>query len=179
MGKWEDAHVRSLETANPAEVSDVNRRTSHGRSRVVNGLLSIVTQSRGNENSESRASTGLLRGGTRRRQWVPRQWLYATRPKFRRLNGSLVDCLRNVEEVRLLVDLGKFFPGEVCLDIRPDRYFVTATRDNLHFAEEIALPNDTDTSVKEEHFKDGILEFVLPKKTEVGGPAKTGKGDDG
>jgi HSP20 family molecular chaperone IbpA len=110
---------------------------------------------------------------------VPRQWLYATRPKFRRLNGSLVDCLRNVEEVRLLVDLGKFFPGEVCLDIKPDRYFVTATRDNLHFAEEIPLPNDTDISMKEEHFKDGILEFVLPKKTEVGGPAKTGKGDDG
>ena len=152
----------------------------------MNGLLSFITQSRGAANRDGRTKTSLLEGGRpplRRGQWSPRQWLYATKPKFTRLNGSLVDCFNpafgGAEEVRLLMDLGDFRPGEVCLDIKPDRYFVTAARDDIHFAEEIPLPKDTDTSTKEEHFKDGILEFVLPKKIDVGGPAKTGKREHG
>jgi len=96
----------------------------------------------------------------------PRQWLYRTSPTFIRLNRPLADSLREWEEVRLILDLADFCPGHICLEICPDRYFITANHDGMNFTEEILLPNDVvDVLRREEHFKDGILELALTRKT--------------
>jgi HSP20 family molecular chaperone IbpA len=106
-----------------------------------------------------------------------RQWLYATKPVFSRLNHSLAEALDVAEEVRLVLDLADFRPGDIRLEISPDRYLIAAQHDTMQFAEEIPLPKAVDVSTKEEHFKDGILELVLPRRT-TGVPDHTGKGDD-
>ncbi len=110
--------------------------------------------------------TRFFMGGKRVPGGEPRQWLYATRPLFARLDGSLAKALEEVEEVRLLVDLGSFRPGDVRLEIKPDRYSITAIHGKMQFFKEIPLPKSVDAPRKEEHFKSGILELVLPRKSD-------------
>lgn len=63
-----------------------------------------------------------------------------------------------------MVNLQRFNEEDVRLEIKPHRYSITATGDNIQFFEEIALPESVDTLKKQEHFRNGILELVLPKK---------------
>lgn len=168
--------VNSVRAIGAAGVPDVVRNSVDGRDRALNGLLSIVSRSGGSETGRVLQGTVVSGWGRRSRLKSPRQWLYATKPKFVRLRNSLVDALKEAEEVRLLLDLADFCSGDVCLEIKPDRYFVTAIQDEVHFAEEILLPKETDVSLKEEHFKEGILELVLPRKTEEGESREHTKG---
>lgn len=95
----------------------------------------------------------------------PRKWVYETRPVFKRLmKEPLIDVFKEAEEVRIIIDLGGFSRGEVDIDIKTDRYIITASRGKHTFKEEILFPKDVDTANTEEHFKNGILELVLPKK---------------
>lgn len=105
------------------------------------------------------------------RRGEPQQWLYATRPFFARLHEPLAEALLAAEEVRLILDLQRFNQEDVRLEIKPDRYSITAANGNTEFFEEIVLPESVDTLKKEEHFSNGILELVLPRKTR---PARIG-----
>ena len=84
-------------------------------------------------------------GGRRVWRGEPQQWLYATRPFFARLHKPLSQALLAVEEVRLMVNLQRFNEEDVRLEIKPHRYSITATGDNIQFFEEIALPESVDT----------------------------------
>lgn len=98
------------------------------------------------------------------------EWVYETRPVFKRLKKEpLIDVFKEAEEVRIVMDLGGFNRGEVDIDIKTDRYIITALYGKEMFKEEILFPADVDTANTEEHFKNGILELVLPRKK---GPGK-------
>lgn len=95
----------------------------------------------------------------------PRKWVYETKPVFKRLmKEPLIDVFKEATEVRIIIDLGSFSRGEVDIDIKTDRYVITAARGKETFKEEILFPNDVDAANMEEHFKNGILELVLPMK---------------
>ncbi|MEK6791631.1 MAG: hypothetical protein AABY45_08030 [Deltaproteobacteria bacterium] len=95
----------------------------------------------------------------------PREWVYETKPVFKRwMKEPLIDVFKEAEEVRIIIDLGSFSRGEVDIDIKTDRYVITAVCGKETFKEEIVLPEDVDTVNTEEHFKNGILELVLPRK---------------
>ena len=86
---------------------------------------------------------------------------------FKRVKEPLVDVFKEAEEVRIIIDLGSFRRGEIDIDIKPNKYIITAIHGKEVFKEEIALPEDVDIDNTEEHFKNGILELVLPKKRSV------------
>jgi len=94
----------------------------------------------------------------------PREWLYETKPVFKKIRGPLVDVFREAEEVRIVIDLSGFKLGEVDIDIRPDRYIIKAFKQERTFLEEVLFPKDVDTDNVEERFRNGILELVLPRK---------------
>ncbi|MBI5232875.1 MAG: Hsp20/alpha crystallin family protein [Deltaproteobacteria bacterium] len=94
----------------------------------------------------------------------PREWLYETKPLFKKIRGPLVDVFKEAEEIRIVIDLSGFKTGEVDIDIRPDRYIIKAFKQEQTFREEVLFPKDVDTDNVEEHFRNGILELVLPRK---------------
>ncbi len=94
----------------------------------------------------------------------PREWLYETKPVFKKIRGPLVDVFKEAEEVRIVIDLSGFKLGEVDIDIRPDRYIIKAFKQERTFREEVLFPKDVDTENVEERFRNGILELVLPRK---------------
>jgi len=94
----------------------------------------------------------------------PREWLYETKPVFKKIRGPLVDVFKEAEEVRIVIDLSGFKLGEVDIDIRPDRYIIKAFKQERTFREEVLFPKDVDTDNVEERFRNGILELVLPRK---------------
>lgn len=98
---------------------------------------------------------------------TPKEWIYETKPVFKRVKEPLVDVFKEAEEVRIIIDLGSFRRGEIDIDIKPNKYIITAIHGKEVFKEEIALPEDVDIDNTEEHFKNGILELVLPKKRSV------------
>lgn len=142
------------------------------------GLISVVSDRSACGGDRSRGEILTFNGCWRSRQAQPRRWLYATKPKFVRLNDSPADALREAEEVHMILDLEDFRPGDIFLEISPSKYFVSARHNSAHFAEEICLPEDVDIVTREEHFRNGILELVLVRKT-GGGPVRTRKGDNG
>jgi HSP20 family protein len=95
---------------------------------------------------------------------TPRQWLYATKPAFARVEQPLAAALEEVEEVRLMMDLRPFWPADVRIEVKLDAYVITATRGELQFVEEIPLPDNVDMLMKEARFKNGVLELILPRK---------------
>lgn len=94
----------------------------------------------------------------------PREWLYETKPVFKKIRGPLVDVFKEAEEVRIVIDLSGFKLGEVDIDIRPDRYIIKAFKQDRTFLEEVLFPKDVDIDNVEERFRNGILELVLPRK---------------
>lgn len=105
-------------------------------------------------------------GGSFKAFKKPRKWVYETKPVFKRLiKEPLIDVFNEATEVRIIMDLGSFSRGEVDIDIKTDRYVITAARGKETFKEEILFPNDVDAANMEEHFKNGILELVLPRKS--------------
>jgi len=119
----------------------------------------------------------LFKGGRPVRDNVPRQWLYATKPRFARLRRPLAHALERMDEVHLILDLRRFRPGNVRIQIKPDGYFITAIRGDMRFVEKIVLPHNVDMLMKEQRFKNGILELVLPKKTILPAPPQHQKGN--
>jgi len=109
---------------------------------------------------KSQMSEGL----TRRVQRKPRQWIYETKPIFKKVREPLVDIFKEAKEVKIIIDLGGFSRGEIDIDIKPDKYTIFAKHQEQEFREEINLPPDVDVENTVESFKNGILEIVLPKK---------------
>jgi HSP20 family molecular chaperone IbpA len=103
-------------------------------------------------------STGLFK--------KPRNWKFQTKPLFKKIKGPLVDVFHEAEEVLIVIDLGGFKRGDVSLSIKADRYSIFAKRGGQEFREEIVLPPEVDTERCVEHFKNGVLEIVLPRKKE-------------
>lgn len=103
-------------------------------------------------------------GPVKKAAFKPREWVYETKPVFKRLKGPLIDVFSEAEEVRIIIDLGGFKRGEIDIDIQPDRYVITALKGEQVFSEEILIPKDVDPAAVEENYKNGILELVLPRK---------------
>ena len=114
-----------------------------------------ITDSKKREKSE---------GLGRRVQRRPRQWIYETKPIFKKVREPLVDVFREAKEVKIIIDLGSFSRGEIGIDIKPDKYIIFAKHEEQEFREEIDLPPDVDIENTAEYFKNGILEITLPKK---------------
>ena len=94
----------------------------------------------------------------------PRQWIYETKPIFKKIREPLVDVFREAKEVKIIIDMGSFSRGEVSIDIKPNKYIIFAKHGEQEFKEEIELPADVDIENTVEYFKNGILEITLPKK---------------
>ena len=94
----------------------------------------------------------------------PRQWIYETKPIFKKIREPLVDVFKEAKEVKIIIDMGSFSRGEVSIDIKPDKYIIFAKHEEQEFKEEIDLPPDVDIENTVEYFKNGILEITLPKK---------------
>ena len=97
-------------------------------------------------------------------QRKPRQWIYETKPIFKKVREPLVDVFKEAKEVKNIIDLGSFSRGEIDIDIKPDKYIIFAKHQEQEFREEIALPPGVDVENTAESFKNGILEITLPKK---------------
>ncbi len=95
---------------------------------------------------------------------IPRQWIYETKPIFKKVREPLVDVFREAKEVKIIIDLGNFSRGEIDIDIKPDKYVIFAKHQEQEFREEIKLPPGVDIANTTEYFKNGILEITLPKK---------------
>ena len=107
----------------------------------------------------------------------PRQWIYETKPIFKKIREPLVDVFREAKEVKIIIDMGSFSRGEVSIDIKPDRYIIFAKHEEQEFKEEIELPADVDIANTVEYFKNGILEITLPKKKSERSPHRKGAKD--
>ena len=94
----------------------------------------------------------------------PREWIYETKPIFKKVREPLVDVLKEATEVKIIIDLGSFSRGEVSLNMKPDKYIILAKHGEQEFEEEIELPPDVDIEKTTEYFKNGILEITFPKK---------------
>lgn len=116
-----------------------------------------------------RKSTGFKKGGEEKgfKPKVyrrPREWIYETKPIFKKVREPLVDVFKEATEVKIIIDLGSFSRGEVSLNIKPDKYIISAKHGEQEFEEEIELPPDVDIERTVEDFRNGILEITLPKK---------------
>lgn len=94
----------------------------------------------------------------------PRNWRFQTKPLFKKIKGPLIDVFHEAEEVLIVIDLGGFRRADVTLEMGPDRYSIFAKRGDQEFREEIALPREADVEKCVEHFRNGVLEIVLPRK---------------
>ena len=103
-------------------------------------------------------------GLKRKVQRKPRQWIYETKPIFKKVREPLVDVFKEAKEVKIIIDLGSFSRGEIDIDIKPDKYVIFAKHQEQEFREEIKLPPGVDIANTAEYFKNGILEITLPKK---------------
>lgn len=97
----------------------------------------------------------------------PRNWVFQTKPLFKKTRRPLVDVFHEAEEVLIVIDLGGFRRGDVSLRMRPERYSIFAKRGNQEFREEIPLPIEVDVENCVEQFRNGILEIVLPRKKKI------------
>ena len=98
----------------------------------------------------------------------PRNWVFQTKPLFKKIKGPLIDVFHESEEVLIVIDLGGFRRGDVLLEMGAERYSIFAKRGDQEFREEIALPPEVDIEKCVEHFRNGVLEIVLPRKKETG-----------
>lgn len=94
----------------------------------------------------------------------PRNWKFQTKPLFKKIKGPLVDVFHEAEEVLIVIDLGGIRRGDVALSMSAERYCISAKRGDQEFKEEIPLPPEVDIDRCVEHFRNGILEIVLPRK---------------
>jgi HSP20 family molecular chaperone IbpA len=98
----------------------------------------------------------------------PRDWRFQTKPLFKKIRGPLVDIFHEAEEVLIIIDLGGFRRGDVSLNMTAQGYVIDATRDEQRFQEEIRLPPEVDVKNCVEHFRNGVLEIILPRKRRKG-----------
>jgi len=94
----------------------------------------------------------------------PRQWIFETKPIFKKIKEPLVDVFKEASEVKIIIDLGSFSRGEIDIDMKPDKYIIFAKHEEQEFREEIDLPPHVDIESTSENFRNGILEITLPKK---------------
>jgi len=94
----------------------------------------------------------------------PRDWRFQTKPLFRKIREPLVDVFHEAEEVLIIIDLGGFCRGDVSLKMTPDSYLIHAKRGDHEFREEIRRPPEVDVERCVEHFRNGVLEIILPRK---------------
>jgi HSP20 family molecular chaperone IbpA len=97
----------------------------------------------------------------------PRNWRFQTKPVFKKIRGPLVDVFHEAEEVLIVVDLGGFRRGDILLSIKPEKYTIFAKRGDQEFREEIELTPDVDIDRCVEHFRNEVLEIILPRKKRV------------
>jgi len=106
--------------------------------------------------ADSRFPTGLFT--------KPRNWRFQTKPLFKKIKGPLVDVFHEAEEVLIVIDLGGFRRGDIHLSMTPEEYSIVAKRGDHEFRETIPLPTEVDTDRSHEHFRNGVLEIVLPRR---------------
>ena len=134
----------------------------------------VLTRSGSQKSNGGKGRLSFPRAGRNGAQRRLRQWVYATKPTFARLNCSLAEAFSRSQEVRMVLDLGEFRRGDISLEIRPDCYLITASHDGMSLAHEIPLPEAVDAAMREERLRDGILEVILQRRE--GGPADSGRG---
>lgn len=96
----------------------------------------------------------------------PREWRYVTKPFFRKIKEPLFDVFKEADEVNIIIDLGSFDRTEVFFGIKGNTYVITGKHEDSEFKEEIPLPMKVDINKMEEHYKNDILELILPRKRE-------------
>lgn len=136
------------------------RRKGKGRRTgrfSASGLKVQFGRERASSPQPAKYSTGFFK--------KPRNWQFQTKPLFKKIKGPLVDVFHEADEVLIVIDLGGFRPGDVCLSMQADRYSIVAKRGEQEFHKEIELPQEVDIERCVEHFKNGVLEIVLPRKT--------------
>ena len=115
--------------------------------------------------AKSEFPTGLFR--------KPRNWRFQTKPLFKKVHGPLIDVFEEAEEVLIVIDLSGFQPGNVSLQLTPEKYVIYARRGDEEFREEILLPPEVDLEECVEMFRNGVLEITLPRR----GGAKRSEGE--
>ena len=128
--------------------------------RSIPPITSLGAHRKISRSKKGEKSEGLKRKIRRR----PRQWIYETKPIFKKVKEPLVDVFKEAKEVKIIIDLGSFSRGEIDIDIKPDKYVIFAKHQEQEFREEIDLPPGVDIENTAEYFKNGILEITLPKK---------------
>lgn len=96
----------------------------------------------------------------------PREWGYVTKPFFKKIKEPLFDVFKEADEVDIIIDLGSFDRSEVFYGLKGNTYTITGKHQDYEFKEEIPLPMRVDINRMEEHYKNNILELVLPRKRE-------------
>lgn len=99
-----------------------------------------------------------------RRFKKPREWVYTTKPFFKKVKEPLVDVFKEAKEVRVIIDLGGFLRGDIDFRKVGDKFVISGKHDEHEYKQEISLPPGVDLDKIEEHFKNGILELILPKQ---------------
>jgi len=94
----------------------------------------------------------------------PRNWRFQTKPLFKKIKGPLVDVFHEAEEVLIVIDLGGFRRGDIHLSMTPEEYAIVAKRGDHEFRETIPLPTEVDIDRSHEHFRNGVLEIILPRR---------------
>jgi HSP20 family molecular chaperone IbpA len=120
------------------------------------GLGSPIRPMRTEPPDDSRFPTGLFT--------KPRNWRFQTKPLFKKIKGPLVDVFHEAEEVLIVIDLGGFRRGDIHLSMTPEEYSIVAKRGYHEFRETIPLPAEVATDRSHEHFRNGVLEIVLPRR---------------
>ena len=167
--------------------SEEGNQTRMPRSIPPKTMKDLARAQRGRRRSPTGAGQGIRlqiggAGGSQRRRHPPsrettfavkafekpRDWRFQTKPLFKKIRGPLVDVFHEAEEVLIIIDLGGFRRGDVSLNMTAQGYVIDATRDDQRFQEEIRLPPEVDVEHCVEHFRNGVLEIILPRKRRKG-----------
>jgi HSP20 family molecular chaperone IbpA len=120
------------------------------------GRNQYVRPKQGTPSAEPGFSTGLFK--------KPRNWKFQTKPVFKKIKGPLVDVFHEADEVLIVIDLGGFRRGDISLNMGRGEISISAKRGDQEFREEIKLTPEVDIDRCVEHFRNGVLEILLPRK---------------
>lgn len=128
-------------------------------------LGSIPPSVRGERLVRSGLSFATIKGP----QPTRKPWVFATKPKFARieqLREPLVDVFDEVDEINIILDVPGFKEEEIHWEVKKDVLKLSAKTFGREWEESIALPEEVDEGNIQTKYQNAILEITLSKKKE-------------
>lgn len=98
-----------------------------------------------------------------------RPWVFATKPKFARIEQfrePLVDVFEEADEINIILDVPGFKEEEIHWKIEDDVLKLSAKTFGREWEESVTLPEEVDEKNIQTKYQNAVLEITLTKKKE-------------